>query len=106
MTPDPITTDPFQQHRDDVADSVLAAVCGLSVLGALLNTLGHPLLIGVGLVAAALAIGVARWVARLLREHREDAADTFAGAAWRAQHMPHLVAPIDVDRARDQVEVA
>jgi hypothetical protein len=108
MTPDPTTTGPFRQHRDDVADGVLAAVCGLSVLGALLSTLGHPLLIGVGLVAAALAIGVARWVARLLRERREDAADALAGAAWRARHMPHLAALIDTDRGRgrDRVGVA
>ena len=27
---------------------------------------------------------------RVVRERREDAADLLAGAAWRAEHMPHL----------------
>jgi Flp pilus assembly protein TadB len=101
-----MTTDPFQKHRDAVANSVLTAACGLSVLGALLSALGQPLVIGVGLAAVAAVIGAARWVARRLRERREDAADALVGAAWRAQHMPGLAAGIDADGGRDRVGVA
>jgi hypothetical protein len=101
-----MTTDPFQQHREDFTDRVLAAVCGLSILGTLLNTLGRPLVIGLGCVAVAAFISAARWVARWLRERREDAADALTGAEWRAQHMPDLAAQIDVNRALDRVWVA
>jgi len=101
-----MTTDPFQQHLEDFTDGVLAAVCGLSILGALLNTLGRPLVIGLGCVVVAAFINAARWVARWLRERREDAADTLAGAAWRAQHMPGLAAGMDADRGRARVGVA
>ena len=101
-----MNADPFQQHRDDVADGVLAAVCSLSMLGALLTTLGHPMVVSVGLAVCAAYVAAARCRARRVRERREDAADTLAGAAWRAQHTPHLVAPINDDRARDRVGVA
>jgi hypothetical protein len=101
-----MNADPFQQPRDDVADGVLAAVCGLSVLGALLTTLGHPVVVSVGLAVCAAFVAAARSLARRVRERREDAADTLAGAAWRAQHMPHLAGQIDDDRARERVGVA
>jgi hypothetical protein len=97
-----VTTDWFQQHRNDVADRVLAALAGLSILGALLGTLGDPLLIGLGLAAAAAVIGPARWEARRVRERREDATDALTGAAWRARHVPHLV---DTDRGRGRGRV-
>jgi len=101
-----MTTDPFQQRRDDVADGVLATVCGLSIIGALLSSLGPPLAVGLGCVSVAAFITTARWVARGLRERREDAADALAGAAWRAQHMPHLAASIHQGPTRDRVGVA
>ena len=33
----------------------------------------------------------------MVRERREDRADALAGAAWRAEHMPHLAALIERD---------
>ncbi len=53
-----------------------------------------------------LLVGAARWVARRLRERREDAADALAGAAWRAQHMPGLAAADRRRPRRDRVGVA
>jgi hypothetical protein len=86
-----MTSDPFQQHRDDVSGSVLIAVCALSTLGALLTTLGPPLAICLGLASVAVVIGATRWIVCKLRERREDAADALAAAAWRAQHTPYRI---------------
>ena len=49
--------------------------------------------------SCAVLVAVGRWVARRVRERREDAADLLAGAAWRAEHMPHLAAQIDRRRS-------
>ena len=93
---------PDQRH-DTIAAVVLAAIVGLAGLGALLDAAldatGHPVLVGLGAVVLVVLVGVGRWVARRMREHREDAADLIAGAAWRAEHMPHLTAQIECDRA-------
>ena len=93
-----MNTDLNQRH-DNLATAVLAALVGLTGLGALLDAAldatGHPVLVGLGAVALAGLVGVGRWVARRVRERREDAADLVAGAAWRAEHMPHLAAQLD-----------
>ena len=103
-----MTTDTTQRH-DHIAAAVLAALVGLTGLAALLDAAltatGHPALVGLAaavLVAVlALLVGAARWVARRVRERREDTADLLAGAAWRAQHMP--AHPLN---ARDRAGVA
>ena len=81
------------QHRHEtIAAAVLAGVVGLAGLAALLtvalDATGHPVLVGLALVLTAVGFGAARWIARRMRERREDAADALAGAAWRAQNMP------------------
>jgi|1186.fasta_scaffold1077683_3 hypothetical protein len=97
-----MNTDLNQRH-DDLATVVLAAIVGLTGIGALLDAAltatGHPVLVGLGGAVLALLVGFGRWVARRVRERREDAADLLAGAAWRAEHMPHLAAQIERDRA-------
>jgi hypothetical protein len=91
-----ISTDISRRH-DTIAAAVLASVVGLAGLAALLSAAldatGHPVLVAAALGFAALLIGSARWVARRVRERREDAADALAGAAWRAEHLLHLAAP-------------
>lgn len=81
----------LDQRHDTIAAAVLAGVGGLAGLAALLSAVldatGHPLLVGVALVLTAVVVGMARWMARRVRERREDAADALAGAAWRAQNM-------------------
>ena len=86
-----MTTNPCQ-HHDTIAGGVLAALVGLASLGALLNATGHPALTGLIVAGLALLVGTGRGIALRLRERREDAADALTGAAWRAHHMPHLVA--------------
>jgi Flp pilus assembly protein TadB len=98
--------DPGQRH-DTIATVFLAAVVGLAVLAALLSALldaiGHPLLVGLVLTVAAVTAATIRRAVHFARERREDAADALAGAAWRAEHMPHLAAQID--RHSDRVGV-
>ncbi len=84
----------LQQHRRHQDRTITAAVtgfCGLGLAGALSPAVEHTITAALVAVAVltALVIG-ARWVARRLRERREDAADALAAAQWRAQHMPHL----------------
>ena len=91
----------IRRRHDHIANAGLAALVGLTGLGALLNTVlnatGHPFLTALGLALVGVLVGAARWVARWVRERREHAADLIAGAAWRAEHMPHLLT--DTDRA-------
>jgi hypothetical protein len=93
-----MNTDLSQRH-DHLATVVLAALVGLTGLGALLDAAltatGHPVHVGFGAAVLAVLVGVGRWLARRVRERREDAADLLAGAAWRAEHMPQLAAQID-----------
>jgi hypothetical protein len=97
-----ISSDTIRRH-DTIAAAVLGVLVGLAALGAglaaLLDATGHPLLTATGLAVLAAGVAVARWVVRRVRERREDAADAMAGAAWRAQHLPHLAAQLDRDRA-------
>jgi hypothetical protein len=99
-----MNTDLSQPH-DHLTTVVLAAIVGLTGLGALLDAAltatGHPVLVGLGAVILAGLVAVGRWPARRMRERREDAADLIAGAAWRAQHMPHLAAQHTNDTERD-----
>jgi hypothetical protein len=92
----------LSQRHEHIAAAVLAAVVGLTGLAALLDAAltatGHPALVGLGIAVLAVLAGFGRWVARRVRERREDAADLLAAAAWRAQHMPHLAAQIERDR--------
>jgi hypothetical protein len=91
----------LDQRHDDLAAAVLAALSGLRIVAALLTTVisatGHPVLVGVGLAALALAVAAARWIAQRMRERREDAADALAAQAWRSEHMPHLGVVLDSD---------
>jgi Flp pilus assembly protein TadB len=85
-----MNTDLSQRH-DTLTTAVLAVLVGLTGLAALLDAVltatGHPVLVGLGAAILAGLVGVARWLARRVRERREDAADLLAGAAWRAaQH--------------------
>jgi hypothetical protein len=104
-----ISTDTSQRHNT-IATAVLAAVVGLTGLAALLDAVltatGHPGLVGLGAAVLAVLVGTGQWVARRVRERREDAADLLAGAAWRAQHMPRLAAPINHDSTPDRAGVA
>jgi hypothetical protein len=97
-----MNTDLSQRHAT-IAAAVLAGIVGLAGLGALLDAAldatGHPVLIGLAAAVLAVLVGVGRWVARWVRERREDAADLLAGAAWRAEHMPQLAAQIERERA-------
>src|SRR5690349_18206532 len=81
--------DQHRHHQDRVVTAVVAAVCGLGFAGAISpiveHTFTHTLLALAGLGVLALA---GRWVARRLRERREDHADTRAAIAWRAEHLP------------------
>ncbi len=77
--------------------------CGLGLAGALSPVVEHAITTGLALIGllAVLVVG-ARWVARRLRERREDRADALAAAAWRARHLPHLAAQLDRhDRGHD-----
>lgn len=91
-------TDPSHRH-DTIAALALAALTGLAVAGAgispALSLTGHPVLVVVGLVLVAVLVGLGRWIARRVRERHEDAADLIAGAAWRAEHMPHVAPWLD-----------
>jgi hypothetical protein len=97
-----MNTDISRRH-DTIAAVVLAVLVGLATLAAgcaaLLDATGHPLLTATGLALLAAGVAAARWAARRVRERREDAADALAGAAWRAQHLPHHTAQLDRDRA-------
>ena len=100
-----MTTNLNQRH-DHLAAAVLGALVGLTGLAALLDAAltatGHPVLVGFGVAVLAGLVGIDRWMARRVREHREDAADLITGAAWRAEHMPHLAAQHTNDTERDQ----
>lgn len=78
------------QHRDDaVVTTVTGAVCALGLAGALSPVVEHAVTLAL-LVIAALTVAVlaARWLARRLREHREDRADTLTAIAWRSANLP------------------
>jgi hypothetical protein len=63
-----------------------------ALLGRVLDATGHPVIVTAALGSVAALTAATRWVTRRVRERREDADDALAGAAWRAEHMPHLAA--------------
>ena len=91
----------LDEHHEHIAAVVLATLVGLAALGGLLNAAvsatGHPVLVSVTLAAPAVTVVAVRWVARRVRERREDAADALAAAAWRAEHLPHPTAVLHGD---------
>jgi heme A synthase len=89
-----VTTDQISRHQENTAAAaLLATVVGLAGVGFLVQRTGHPLAVGVAVTTAGVLTAVVRWVARWLRERREDRADALAAAAWRARHLPHSPAP-------------
>src|SRR5689334_9564073 len=106
-----MSIDPARRH-DTLATVFLFVLVGLAALAAavsaLLDATGHPRLVGLALTGAALTVAVVRRGVRFVRERREDAADALAGAAWRAEHLPHHpLNRADRDRAdRDRFERA
>jgi hypothetical protein len=93
----------LNRRHDAIAAAVLGVVVGLTGVGALLDALldatGHPVLVALGAAVLAGLVGLGRWLARRVRERREDAADALAAAVWRAEHIPQLAAQIERDRA-------
>jgi hypothetical protein len=93
--------DDYRSRNDQAATLAAVLVAGLGCAGALLPVVEHAislaLLAAAGIVVLAVAL---RTAIRLARERREDAADLLAGAAWRAEHMPHLLIPAPLARER------
>ncbi len=89
----------LQQHRrtqDRAVTLASLAFSGVGLAGALSPAVEHAITTAlVAVVVLVLLVVGARWVARRLREHREDRADALAAAVWRAEHLPHLTAPLD-----------
>ena len=84
---------------------MLALPCGLACAGSVVPGLDDVVTaVVLGLAALALLALAARWVARWVRERREDRADAITAARWRAEHAPHLLTAADrahlTDRAR------
>ena len=94
--------DDYRRRHDQAATLVAVLVAGLGCAGALLPAVEHAITVAL-LAAAGLAVLIAavRGRSRVVRERREDRADALAGAAWRAEHMPHLV-----DRGRRRADGA
>ena len=96
----------FDRHRrrqDYAVTTVVSAVCGLGFAGAVAPAIERGITVALlTLVGIVAAVVVARWVARVVRERREDRADALAGSAWRAAHLPdHPLTARDRATARD-----
>jgi hypothetical protein len=93
------TIRPYATARNREATAittVLALPCGLACAGSVVPGIDDIVTtIVVGLAALALVALCARWMARRVRERREDAADTLTATRWRAAHAPHLLTPAD-----------
>jgi Flp pilus assembly protein TadB len=96
-----ITRDRIGAHRARearVITTALALVCGAGLAAAVVpgveTTVNVALLALAGLVVLALGV---RYLARCMRERREDRADALTAARWQAMHAPHLLH--DHDRA-------
>ena len=93
--------DDHRRRDDQTATLAALLVAGLGCAGALLPVVEHAitlaLLAAAGIAVLAVALHTAICV---VRERREDAADLLAGAAWRAEHMPHLLIPAPLARKR------
>lgn len=72
--------------------TVLAAVCALGFLAAVIPDVEAALTVGLLALAGLVLVGLAvRYTARWMRERREDRADVLTAARWRAVHAPHLL---------------
>ncbi len=72
--------------------TVLAAVCALGFLAAVIPGGEAALTAGLLVIAGLVVIGLAvRYLARWVRERGEDRADALTAARWRALHAPHLL---------------
>ena len=91
--------DDYRRRHDQTTTLAAVLVAGLGCAGALLPAVEHAIAVAL-LAAAGLAVLIAalRVGARVLRERREDRADALAGAAWWAEHMPHLSTVVGVER--------
>lgn len=90
------------RHRDRIGarraaearliTTVLAAVCTLGFLAAVIPGVEAALTGGLLALAGLVLAGVAvRYLARWVRERGEDRADALTAARWRAVHAPHLL---------------
>jgi predicted exporter len=72
--------------------TVLTAVCALGFLAAVVPGVEAALTAGLLALAGLVLVGLAgRYLARWVRERREDHADALTAARWRALHAPHLL---------------
>jgi hypothetical protein len=97
-----VDPDQYRRRQDRAVTAVVGGVCGLGCAGALVPAVERAItFVLLTLAAAAIVVAAARGVARVLRESREDRADTLAAAAWRAEHLPdHALVALDrLDRA-------
>ena len=93
------TSPPAATERPPRSPPCSPLPCGLACAGSVIPGLDDIVTtIVVGLAALALLALAARWVARWVRERREDAADALTAARWRAVHAPHLLTPADRTR--------
>ncbi len=70
-----------RRQQDRTVTTAVTLVCGLGLAGALSPVVEHAITTALVLVGVLVALVVgARWVARRLRERREDRADALAAA--------------------------
>ena len=104
------------RHRDRIGarrvrearliTTVLAAVCALGFLAAVVPGVEAALTVGLLALAGLVLVGLAvRYGARWVRERREDRADALTAARWRAAHAPHLLGVGQIIRTRGPLPV-
>jgi uncharacterized membrane protein YoaK (UPF0700 family) len=72
--------------------TVLAAVCALGFLAAVIPGVEAALTVGLLALAGVAVVALAvRYLARWVRERREDRADALTAARWQAIYAPHLL---------------
>jgi Kef-type K+ transport system membrane component KefB len=99
----------YRRRHDQTATLAAVVVAGFGCAGAMLPVVEHAITLalfgGAGLAVVISAVRTALRVLRERRERREDRADLLAGAVWRAEHLPHLVAPTTAGCTTGQVSV-
>jgi predicted exporter len=79
-------------HEVRLITTVLAAVCALGFLAAVIPGVEAALTVGLLALAGLVLVGLTvRYAARWVRERREDRQDAVTAARWRAIHAPHLL---------------
>jgi hypothetical protein len=92
--------DDYHCRHDQAATLIAVLVAGLGCAGALLPVMEHAVNLALfGGAGLAVLLAALRTAARVVRERREDRADALAGAAWRAEHMPHPPTEVGSERA-------